>query len=63
MHQWSYDDIGSRVRKSANGTESIYLYSGEDIVKETAGGIDTSYLHGVGMDEPIMMDRGGVVLF
>jgi len=46
-----YDYQGDRVRKTANGTESIYLYSGEDIVKETTGRIDTNYPHGIGIDE------------
>jgi RHS repeat-associated protein len=59
MHQWHYDDIGNRVRKSADGTESIYLYNDEYIVKETTGGVDTDYLHGIGIDEPVMMDRAG----
>jgi len=59
VHQWHYDDIGNRVRKTADGTESIYLYNGEDIVKETTGRIDTNYLHGIGIDEPVMMDRSG----
>jgi len=54
-----YDYLGDRVRKIANGTESIYFYNGEDIVKETTGGIDTNYLHGIGIDESVMMDRGG----
>jgi len=54
-----YDYLGNRVRKTANGTESIYLYNGEDIVKEATGGIDTNYLHGIGIDEPVMMDRAG----
>jgi len=54
-----YDYLGSRVRKTADGIESIYLYNDEDIVKEITGGIDTSYLHGIGIDEPVMMDRAG----
>lgn len=28
-------------------------------MKETTGGIDTNYLHGIGIDEPVMMDRAG----
>jgi len=54
-----YDYLGNRVRKTADGSESIYLYNSEDIVKETKGVIDTNYLHGIGIDEPVMMDRGG----
>jgi len=54
-----YDYQGNRVRKTANGAESIYLYNDEDIVKETTGGVETDYLHGVGIDEPVMMDRAG----
>jgi len=54
-----YDYLGSRVRKTADGIESIYLYNDEDIVKEITGGVDTNYFHGVGIDEPVMMDRSG----
>jgi len=54
-----YDYQGNRVRKTADGIESIYLYNDEDIVKEITGGVDTNYFHGVGIDEPVMMDRSG----
>jgi YD repeat-containing protein len=54
-----YDYLGNRVRKTVSGTETTYLYNSEDIVKEITGEIDTDYLHGIGIDEPVMMDRSG----
>ena len=52
-----YDFQGNRIKKTVSGVETAYLYLAEDIVKETTGGITTNYLHGIGIDEPVMMDR------
>jgi len=54
-----YDYQGDRIKKTMSGVETNYLYLSEDIVKETTGGIITNYLHGIGIDDPVMMDRGG----
>ena len=55
-----YDYTGRRTKKTVTGTETNYYYNNEDIVKETVGGTVADYLHGIGIDEPVMMDRAGV---
>jgi len=52
-----YDYQGNRIKKTVSGAETAYLYLSEDIIKETSGGITTNYLHGIGIDDPVMMDR------
>jgi RHS repeat-associated protein len=54
-----YGYQGERIKKTVSGTETSYLYLSEDIVKETSGGVSANYLHGIGIDEPVMMDRVG----
>jgi RHS repeat-associated protein len=54
-----YDYQGNRLKKTVGGMETSYLYLSEDIVKDTSSGIVTNYLHGIGIDEPVMMDRAG----
>jgi RHS repeat-associated protein len=56
---YAYDYAGRRIKKTVSGTETAYLYNGEDIVKETNGALVMDYLHGIGIDEPVMLDRSG----
>jgi len=47
----------SKVKSyTEKGETSTYVYSPSS---QASGGIDTSYLHGIGIDEPVMMDRAG----
>jgi len=56
---YAYDYQGERIKKTIGGVETGYLYQAEDIVKETSGGNSTNYLHGIGIDDPAMLDRAG----
>jgi RHS repeat-associated protein len=58
-----YGFQGDRIKKTVSGVETGYFYYAEDIVKETTGGQVTDYLHGTGIDEPIMMARAGAKSF
>ncbi len=49
----SYDSLGRRVEKTAGGITRRYLYDGEDILQEEAGGRVQSYVHGPEVDEPL----------
>jgi hypothetical protein len=51
--------MGRRIKKTVSSTDTMYLYNSEDIVKETAGGVDTEYLHGIGVDEPLIVNMTG----
>jgi len=54
-----YDYQGERIKKTVGGVETGYLYQAEDIIKESSGGVVTDYLHGIGIDDPVMLDRSG----
>jgi hypothetical protein len=56
---YAYDYVGRRIKKTVSGTETAYLYNSEDIVKETTGALVTDFIHGNGIDEPVMLDRSG----
>ena len=54
-----YDYEGKRIKRTVGGVQTVSLYQAEDIVKETTGGTVTGYLHGTGIDGPVLLDRGG----
>jgi len=56
---YAYDYQGERIKKTIGGVETGYLYQAEDIIKETSGGTVTNFLHGIGIDDPAMLDRAG----
>jgi len=49
------DPFGKRLSKTVDGVTTWYLYDNEDIVAEydSAGTLLRSYIHGLGIDEPI----------
>jgi RHS repeat-associated protein len=60
---YAYDDNGRRIRKSAGGSSTHYQYDGPDILAEfsnPAGAPTALYVHGAGMDEPLMRLTGDV---
>jgi len=63
--QYRYDGLGRRIEKDAGGTVTRYVYDNEDIVLEYDGSnvLQASYTHGLGTDEPLIMNRGGVNSF
>ena len=56
---FAYDPAGRRVEKVAGGTTTTFTYDGEDILRETAGGTTTYYVHGPGIDEPLAKEVSG----
>jgi len=59
--EYKYDPFGRRIQKNVNGTITQYLYDGEDILAEYdgTGALQARYTHGPGIDEPLIMERGG----
>jgi RHS repeat-associated protein len=62
---YRYDGLGRRIEKSVNGVITRYIYDREDILLEFNGSnsLTAKYTHGVGFDEPLIMERGGVSHF
>jgi len=63
--QYRYDGLGRRIEKDVGGTVTRYVYDNEDIVLEYDGAnfLLASYTHGAGIDEPLIMERGGNSFF
>jgi RHS repeat-associated protein len=55
---YAYDPLGRRVEKVVGATTTAYTYDFEDILRETAGGTTTNYVHGGGIDEPLAKEVG-----
>jgi RHS repeat-associated protein len=65
---YKYDGLGRRVEKDVIGsttTVTRYIYDNEDILLEVDGSnnIVTRYTHGPGIDEPLVMEKGGANFF
>ena len=61
---YKYDGLGRRVEKEViGGTTNVtrYVYDNEDILLELDGNnnIVARYTHGPGIDEPLVMEKGG----
>jgi RHS repeat-associated protein len=64
MARFAYDPLGRRVEKVAGGITTSWMYDGQDILRETRGGITTTYVHGPGIDEPLAkIDQTGGALY
>ena len=63
--QYHYDGLGRRIVKDVDGVITKYLYDSEDILLEFDGtNIQIArYTHGLGVDEPLIMERGGQISF
>jgi len=65
---YKYDGLGRRVEKeviSVSTTVTRYIYDNEDILLEldSSNNITARYTHGPGIDEPLIMERGGQSFF
>ncbi|MFQ5541710.1 MAG: RHS repeat domain-containing protein, partial [Candidatus Binatia bacterium] len=58
---YRYDAPGRRIEKVVNGVATRYVYDNEDILLELDGAnqVVARYTHGPGIDEPLIMLRGG----
>jgi RHS repeat-associated protein len=56
-----YDALGRRIQKNVNGSATNYLYDGANILLEldSGGAMQARYTHGPGVDNVLMMERGG----
>ena len=59
--EYKYNGLGRRIEKNVDGVITRYVYDNEDIILELNGSnnIQARYVHGPGIDEPLMMTRGG----
>ncbi len=65
---YRYDGLGRRVEKEViAGTTTVtrYVYDNEDILLELNGSnaITARYTHGPGIDEPLIMEKGGASFY
>jgi len=66
---YKYDGLGRRIEKEINiaatTTTTRYIYDNEDILLELDGSnnITARYTHGPGIDEPLIMEKGGASFF
>lgn len=68
MVNYKYDGLGRRVEKEvidAGSKITRYVYDNEDILLELDGfnKITARYTHGPGIDEPLVMEKGGASFF
>ncbi len=63
--KYRYDGLARRIEKNVDSIVTRYVYDNEDILLE----FDSSstqvarYTHGLGIDEPLILERGGQSLF
>jgi RHS repeat-associated protein/uncharacterized repeat protein (TIGR01451 family) len=58
--RYEYDPFGRLVARDINGRKTEYLYDKEDIIAEYDGTtLETRYVHGPGIDEPLSFTRDG----
>ena len=50
---FSFDPIGRRVGRVVNGASTSYVYDGVHVVGELSGGVRTSLVMGLGVDQLI----------
>lgn len=62
---YQYDPLGRRIEATAQGQTVRYFYSGASILFETdaSGAVQVRYTHGLGIDQPLIMERAGVAYF
>ncbi len=58
---YAYDALGRRVSKTVNGVTTTFLYDGDQLIADldASGKIVARYVYGPGIDEPLVMLRGG----
>jgi YD repeat-containing protein len=62
---YKYDGLGRRIEKNVDGKITRYVYDNEDIILEYdgEGNLIAKYIHGPGIDEPLMMERDGEIYY
>ena len=54
---YSYDPLGRRVENIVDTATTLWVYDGEEIVRQNAGAT-TTFVHGPGIDEPLGQTTG-----
>jgi len=62
---YKYDGLGRRIEKEVDSVVTQYIYDNEDILLELDGSnnIIARYTHGTGIDEPLIVEKGGASFF
>ena len=62
---YKYDGLGRRIEKEVDSVVTQYIYDNEDILLELDGinNIVARYTHGLGIDEPLIMEKSGASFF
>ena len=62
---YAYDPFGRRIQKNVNGTITNYVYDKDAIILEynQAGTVQTRYTHGLGIDEPLAMEKNSQMYY
>ena len=62
---YRHDGLGRRIEKEVDTVVTRYIYDNEDILLELDGSnnILARYTHGPGIDEPLIMEKGGASFF
>jgi RHS repeat-associated protein len=58
---YAYDGLNRRISKTVNGTTTYFIYDGDEVIEERNANnqLEASYVLGNGLDEVLMMERGG----
>ncbi len=62
---FEYDPFGRRIYKSSSLGTTIFIYDGATLIEEVddTGLVKALYTHGLGIDEPLSMQRGGTMSY
>ncbi len=62
---YKYDPFGRRIEKNVNGTVTAYVYDLSSVLLEldSSGTMQARYTHGPGVDNPLILERGGQMYF
>ncbi|HEX2715057.1 MAG TPA: RHS repeat domain-containing protein, partial [Candidatus Acidoferrales bacterium] len=62
---YKYDPFGRRICKSSSAGTSIYAFDANNLIEEvnSSGAVVARYTHGLKVDEPLAMLRGGTTSF
>jgi RHS repeat-associated protein len=59
---YKYDPFGRRIEKDVAEVHTLFLNDGDNVLLEqtSAGSVSARYTYGPGIDQPLIMERGGV---
>lgn len=60
---YGYDFHGRRATKVVGASSTSYLYDGQNLVRDTNGGVTSDYLFGPSIDEPLAEYKTGAITY